>query len=99
MPALPALPAMVTALHSSRYLVQLSLPALILGTTVSYTFSGGLAECYGSRRVMQGLIVLYGVGVTLCAFSFSIVMLLVGMFIIGMGAYYIILLMYMMKSY
>lgn len=96
---LPALPAMATALHASRYLVQLSLPVLILGITVSYTFSGELAECYGSRRVMQGLIVLYGVGLALCAFSLSIIMLLVGMFIIGMGAYYMILLMYIMKSY
>ena len=47
---------------------------------------------------MQGLIVLYGGCDTVC-FSFSIVMLLVGMFIIGMGAYYIILLMYIMKRY
>jgi MFS transporter, DHA1 family, multidrug resistance protein len=96
---LPALPSMAVALHSSQYLVQLSLSVLIFGTTVSYIFSGGLADCYGPKRVMQWLIGLYGVGVALCAFSFSIVMLLVGMFVIGMGAYYIILLMYIMKSY
>ena len=96
---LPTLPAMAQTLSINKYVIQSCLPVLLLGTTVSYLFSGNLADIYGPKLIVKWLLIIYLVGVLLCAFSVSALMTLAGMFLQGAGASYIIVFMYITKMY
>lgn len=75
------------------------MPVLLLGTKVSYVFSGNLADIYGSKLIIKWLLIIYLAGVLLCTFSVSALMTLACMFLQGAGASYIIVFMYITKIY
>jgi MFS transporter, DHA1 family, multidrug resistance protein len=55
----PSLPGMVSALHTTKEMVQLTLSLYMLGMAVSQLFLGPLADRFGRRPVLLVCLVLY----------------------------------------
>lgn len=82
---LPSLPFIVTELHSSSAMLQLSLSVYFFGFGVSHLIYGPISDIIGRRIPL-----LYGVGICvfgtlICAGSISIYMFLLGRLIQGLG--------------
>lgn len=82
----PAMPAMAHALHTGYGMVQFSMAAYLVASSVSQLFFGPISDRYGRRPVMLGGAAILALGALLCMLSFSIWPLIGGRFIQGIGA-------------
>lgn len=82
----PAMPAMAHALHTGYGMVQFSMAAYLVASSVSQVFFGPISDRWGRRPVMLAGAVILALGALLCMLSFSIWPLIGGRFIQGVGA-------------
>ena len=83
---LPAMPAMVEALDSTRTLVQLSLSLFMVGVAVGQPFPGPLSDRFGRKPVIIGGLLLTAVAALGCAFAESVEVLMGFRFLHGIAA-------------
>lgn len=83
---LPSLPAITDSFGISQHLTQLTITFYLISFSFSQLFFGPYADRFGRRYCLLLGLCLFLLGSLLCTFSFSIYMLLVGRFIMGMGA-------------
>jgi len=83
---LPAMPTIANALDTDMAMVQITL-ALFFGTfALGQLFYGPLSDNFGRRNVLLAGIALFGFSALLCAQASSIETLMVGRFLLGLGA-------------
>ena len=83
---LPAMPTIANALDTDMAMVQITL-ALFFGTfALGQLFYGPLSDNFGRRNVLLAGIALFGFSALLCAQAGSIETLMVGRFLLGLGA-------------
>lgn len=82
---LPSLPAMPAALHTSSYLVSLTISVYLFAFGAGQLLYGPLADQYGRRPILRIGLIIFMAGSLLCAFSQHIGELLLGRFIQGAG--------------
>lgn len=82
---LPSLPSIVASLETTKRMVQLSLPIFLLGVSISHLFNGPLSDQIGRRRPILFGLFLCEVGTILCYFAPSILILLIGRLLEGIG--------------
>jgi len=83
---LPAMPTIANALETDMAMVQITL-ALFFGTfALGQLFYGPLSDNFGRRNVLLAGIALFGFSALLCAQAGSIETLMVGRFLLGLGA-------------
>ena len=83
---LPAMPAMVEGLGSTRTLVQLSLSLFMVGVAVGQLVPGPLSDRFGRKPVIIGGLLLTGVAGLGCAFSPTVEVLMGFRFLHGIAA-------------
>ena len=83
---LPAMPAMVDALDSTRTLVQLSLSLFMVGVAVGQPFPGPLSDRFGRKPVIIGGLLLTAVAALGCALAESVEVLMGFRFLHGIAA-------------
>ena len=83
---LPAMPAMVEALGSTRTLVQLSLSLFMVGVAVGQLVPGPLSDRFGRKPVIIGGLLLTGVAALGCALAESVELLMAFRFLHGVAA-------------
>ncbi len=81
----PSIPAISDALNTSLSLVQFSLAIYMIGVSLGQLVTGPLSEGFGRRQpLIVGLFLMFAGGVV-CVSSYSIVFLLIGRCIQGLG--------------
>ena len=83
---LPAMPAMVDALGSTRTLVQLSLSLFMVGVAVGQLVPGPLSDRFGRKPVIVGGLLITGLAALGCALAATVEMLMAFRFVHGMAA-------------
>lgn len=83
---LPALPSMVSDLHTTEAAGQLSLTTFVIGLAVGQLIVGGICDAHGRRRPMLFGAVLYVAAAAACAAAPSIGTLLTFRFVQGVAA-------------
>ncbi len=83
---LPAMPAMVEGLGSTRTLVQLSLSMFMVGVAVGQPVPGPLSDRFGRKPVIIGGLLVTGVAALGCALAETVEALIAFRFVHGMAA-------------
>ena len=83
---LPAMPAMVEALGSTRTLVQLSLSLFMIGVAVGQLLPGPLSDRFGRKPVIIAGLLVTAVAALGCALAETVEMLMAFRFMHGMAA-------------
>ncbi|MDE0057214.1 MAG: multidrug effflux MFS transporter [Defluviicoccus sp.] len=83
---LPAMPAMVEGLGSTRTLVQLSLSMFMVGVAVGQPVPGPLSDRFGRKPVIIGGLLVTGVAALGCALADTVEALIAFRFVHGMAA-------------
>jgi len=83
---LPAMPAMVEGLDSTRTLVQLSLSMFMVGVAVGQPVSGPLSDRFGRKPVIIGGLLVTGGAALGCALAETVEVLTAFRFVHGMAA-------------
>ena len=83
---LPAMPAMVEALGSTRTLVQLSLSLFMIGVAVGQLLPGPLSDRFGRKPVIIAGLLATAVAALGCALAETVEMLMAFRFVHGMAA-------------
>ena len=83
---LPAMPAMVEGLGSTRTLVQLSLSMFMVGVAVGQLVPGPLSDRFGRKPVIIGGLLVTGVAALGCALAQTVEALTAFRFVHGMAA-------------
>ena len=83
---LPAMPAMVEGLGSTRTLVQLSLSLFMVGVAVGQLFPGPLSDRFGRKPVIVGGLLLTAVAALGCALAETVEVLIGFRFLHGVAA-------------
>ena len=83
---LPAMPAMVEALGSTRTLVQLSLSLFMIGVAVGQLLPGPLSDRFGRKPVIIAGLLVTAVAALGCALAETVEMLMAFRFVHGMAA-------------
>ncbi len=82
---LPSLPAMVSELHTTTTLVQLTLTAFLVGFSVSQLVYGPLSDKYGRKPMLLIGFSIYAIGSLVCTFAPNIDILFLGRLLQGLG--------------
>ena len=83
---LPAMPAMVEGLGSTRTLVQLSLSMFMVGVAVGQPVPGPLSDRFGRKPVIIGGLLVTGIAALGCALAETVETLIAFRFVHGMAA-------------
>jgi MFS family permease len=82
---IPSMPYITAWFHTNPTVVQYSLSAYMLGTTIPALFFGSLADIYGRRRIILIALTIGLAGTIGCLFSQSIAFFILCRFIQGLG--------------
>jgi len=82
---LTSLPQMALDLHESPLRLSVAVTAYLIALAIFIPISGWVADRFGARRVYCGSIVVFVAGSLWCGLSHSIVSLVLGRFVQGMG--------------
>ncbi|KGJ95912.1 multidrug effflux MFS transporter [Colwellia psychrerythraea] len=83
---LPAMPAIADELDTNMAMVQITLALFFATFALGQLVYGPLSDNFGRRKVLLVGIGLFGCAALLCANSTSVEMLMLGRFLLGMGA-------------
>jgi EmrB/QacA subfamily drug resistance transporter len=82
---LTSLPQMAADLHESALRLSVAVTAYLIALAILIPISGWVADRYGARRVYCAAMLVFVAGSLWCGFSHSIVALVIGRFVQGMG--------------
>jgi EmrB/QacA subfamily drug resistance transporter len=82
---LTSLPQMAADLHESALRLSVAVTAYLIALAILIPISGWVADRYGARRVYCASMAVFVAGSLWCGFSHSIVSLVLGRFVQGMG--------------
>jgi Bcr/CflA subfamily drug resistance transporter len=82
---LPSMPAMISALHTSATLIQLSITIGLIGYGLTALIYGPLADYFGRRIIALVGLAIFTFGSIFCLFAANIYLLLLGRLLQGMG--------------
>jgi MFS family permease len=80
-----ALPAIAASLNTQRQHVQIMVSLFLIGAAVSQLICGSLSDNLGRRRILLSSLLVFIVGAFTCASFTDLSMLLVGIFVMGLG--------------
>ncbi|MFT5756099.1 MAG: DHA1 family bicyclomycin/chloramphenicol resistance-like MFS transporter [Alteromonadaceae bacterium] len=83
---LPAMPTIANALNTDMAMVQITLALFFATFALGQLIYGPLSDNFGRRNVLLVGIAIFGFSALLCAEAGSIEMLMVGRFLLGLGA-------------
>ena len=81
----PIIPELPTLLNTTRADASWVLTATLLAAAISTPISGRLGDMYGKRRVMLALLIIMAVGCVIAALSYSLIPMVVGRVLQGVG--------------
>lgn len=82
---LTSLPQMAADLHESALRLSVAVTAYLIALAIFIPISGWVADRYGARRVYCAAMGVFVVGSLACGFCHSIIALVIGRFVQGMG--------------
>ena len=80
-----ALPAIAASLNTDRQHVQIMISFFLVGVALSQLFTGSLSDHIGRRPVLLNCLIIFSLGCFVCVFGAAIWILLLGVFIMGLG--------------
>jgi DHA1 family bicyclomycin/chloramphenicol resistance-like MFS transporter len=83
---LPAMPSIANELNTNMAMVQITLALFFATFALGQLFYGPLSDNFGRRNILLAGIGLFGFAALLCAQASSIETLMVGRFLLGLGA-------------
>lgn len=83
---LPSLPSMISAFHTTRHAMQLSITIYLLGMLIMQLLYGPLSDKLGRKPVILFGLVIAVIGSIMCALSQHIELFLIGRLVQGIGA-------------
>jgi EmrB/QacA subfamily drug resistance transporter len=81
----PALPSIQHDLGTTTTMVTFALTGFLLTASIATPIAGRLGDMFGKERVLVITLIIFGLGSLVCALSHSIVLLIAGRAIQGMG--------------
>ncbi len=82
----PSLPLVPHLFATSTTLAQLTVSVFLIGFAVTQFIAGMLSDSYGRKPVLISGLIIFAAGTLLCIFASSIIILLLGRIIEGIGA-------------